>query len=115
MKLRIHGNKVRLRLNRNEVTQLAESGVVEEKVDFQPGVFLRYGIEATIGQEQVAMTFDDDEILVAIPAGLAREWATSDMVSIEGERILIEKDFQCLHREPGEEDVDTFPNPAAQQ
>jgi len=41
-------------------------------------------------------------------------WADGDAVELEGIHsevsILVEKDFQCLHK-PAERDPDAFPNP----
>jgi hypothetical protein len=44
------------------------------------------------------------------------QWTESDEVGIEAStgtlKLLIEKDFRCLHREP-EPGEDSFPNPLA--
>lgn len=50
-----------------------------------------------------------------VPKYVMTEWTESDQVSIEaqslaGMKVLIEKDFQCLH-EPGEYDPDAYPHP----
>ncbi|MBS2018889.1 MAG: hypothetical protein JST00_38835 [Deltaproteobacteria bacterium] len=59
-------------------------------------------------------------IRVIAPHGVVDAWAKSDQVGFEAEqatgdgqvlRILVEKDWNCLTSRPGEEDVDTFPNP----
>jgi hypothetical protein len=52
---------------------------------------------------------------VTIPADQIAEWADSDRVGIEsrsqaGVHLLVEKDFQCLHRSV-EQEPDAFPHP----
>ena len=64
----------------------------------------------------VTATFDNRNIRVIVPVSVAKEWIESDQTGIEAStatlRLLIEKDFQCLHREP-EPGEDSFPNPLA--
>jgi hypothetical protein len=50
-----------------------------------------------------------------VPMQVMTEWVESDQVSIEalsqaGVRVLIEKDFQCLHKSD-EQDPDAYPHP----
>jgi hypothetical protein len=52
-----------------------------------------------------------------LPRAVATAWAESSQVSLEGSggvglQILVEKDFQCLHK-PGERDPDAYPHPLA--
>jgi hypothetical protein len=52
-----------------------------------------------------------------LPRAVATAWAESSQVSLEGSggvgvQILVEKDFQCLHK-PGERDRDAYPHPLA--
>ena len=53
-------------------------------------------------------------------SALAKQWVESDQVGLEGEqslgsanvlKILVEKDFTCLTKRKGDEDLDTFPHP----
>lgn len=117
MKLRIHAGSLRLRLSQSEVARLGEGGVIEESVSFAPGSELHYALETGAAAE-VTATFDQANIRVVLPTALAKEWIESDQTGIEASsgtlRLLIEKDFQCLHRvpEPGE---DSFPNPLASE
>lgn len=115
MKLRIHAGSLRLRLSQSEVARLGEGGVVEDSVSFAPGSELRYALE-TGATAAVTATFDQANIRVVLPKPLAKEWIESDQTGIEAStgtlRLLIEKDFQCLHREP-EPGEDSFPNPLA--
>jgi hypothetical protein len=54
---------------------------------------------------------------VVLPRAVAAAWAESSQVNIEGPgnsgvQILVEKDFQCLHK-PGERDPEAWPHPLA--
>jgi hypothetical protein len=112
MKLRFHGNSLRLRLSQSEVARLAETGKVEETITFAPEVNLSYSIE-TRPSGAVAATLEGSHIRVLLPADLSKTWIESGQTGIEGGteslRVLIEKDFQCLHH--GSDDADAFPNP----
>jgi hypothetical protein len=113
MKLRLHSGSLRLRLSQSEVAMLDATGRVENSIEFSPGNELRYSIEASPSSSITAI-FDSANIRVLLPAQIAKHWIKSDETGIEGStgslRLLIEKDFQCLHREP-EPGEDSFPNP----
>jgi hypothetical protein len=119
MKLRFQGNTLRLRLSQSDVTRFAESGRVEEQVIFAPGQTLGYVIEsgAVNGADAIRASFDDGTIRVTIPSPVATHWIEGNEVGIEGSHgplhILVEKDFQCLHRD-APQDADAFPNPLAE-
>jgi hypothetical protein len=115
MKLRLHAGSLRLRLSQSEVVRLDETGEVEESLEFSPGSKLLYKIE-TGAAASVTATFDNANIRVVVPRLIAKEWIDSDQTGIEAStgmlKVLIEKDFQCLHRE-AEAGEDSFPNPLA--
>jgi hypothetical protein len=115
MKLRIHEGSLRLRLSQSEVARLGEGGRVEESIEFAPGSGLLYAIE-TGPASAVTATFDNANIRVVVPKPVAKRWIESDQTGIEAStgtlKVLIEKDFQCLHRE-AEAGEDSFPNPLA--
>lgn len=115
MKLRFQSNALRLRLSRPEVAQLAETGRVEETLTFAPGQTLRYAIEFGSGAA-VQAELKDHRVVIQVPAATAKNWIESDQTGIESEngtlKVLIEKDFQCLHA-ASEEDQNAFPNPLA--
>src|ERR1700722_15480682 len=117
MKLRLHAGSLRLRLSQSEVARLGEVGRVEDSVEFSPGSELLYAIETGVIESVNAM-FDNRSIRVIVPTPIAKEWIESDQTGIEAStstlRLLIEKDFQCLHREP-EPGEDSFPNPLANE
>jgi hypothetical protein len=117
MKLRIQGNSLRLRLTQKEVGQVQDCGRVESCIEFAPGRTLAYALEGSLQATSVTASFDGRAILVAVPAPLITEWAEGEQVSIAGTQkggvqLLIEKDFQCLHK-PGLRDPDAYPNPLA--
>jgi hypothetical protein len=115
MKLRLHAGSLRLRLSQSEVAQLNDTGKVEEAIVFAPGKQFHYTIET--GASQIGATLDDTHIVVTLPTAIAKQWIENDQTGIEAStgtlKLLIEKDFQCLHREP-EPGEDSFPNPLAQ-
>ena len=65
---------------------------------------------------RLGATFEGNRIRVVLPAAVAKTWIKSDHTGVEGEsatlRVLVEKDFQGLHR-ASEEDADAFRNPLA--
>ena len=113
MKLRLHNDSLRLRLSQSEVAQFEEAGRVESTVPFPGGRSLIYSIAAADVTE-LSATLNDGSVAVLVPKPMARTWLSPDQTGMENPsstpRILIEKDFQCLHRST-EEDADGFPNP----
>ena len=118
MKLRMHGNSVRLRLNQAEVAQFSKTGYVEETVQFAPGSNLCYILETSSKITTPRAVYQNGELRVQVSCAATKEWVTTDQVGISGEQqqpsgttlsILIEKDFKCMHR--AEPDDDAYPNP----
>jgi hypothetical protein len=121
MKLRIRGNSVRFRLSRAEIAQLEDTGAVQDTVQFGPGNLLAYGLEVG-SADSLAVSYTPDRIRVEVPAVSAEQWLQPEEVSLQGEQplagggrllILLEKDFACLTPREGDDDADSFPNPAA--
>lgn len=120
MKLRIRGNSIRLRLEQHEVRQLAESEVVEEIVTFPASASFSYILRLHQSKEFEA-DFTEGTITVAIPYTAGKNWAEGEDVGIYSEisngepalKLAIEKDFQCLHKRPDEDESDMFDNPKA--
>ncbi len=112
MKLRFHGNSLRLRLSQSDVATLAAAGRVEESIQFANAP-LSYSIESS-PIPAIAASFENGRIRITLPTADAQRWIASDEIGLENSesspRILVEKDFQCLHR-AGDEDADGFPNP----
>jgi hypothetical protein len=121
MKLRIHENSLRLRLTQKEVAQFRRSGRVDAAVYFTPDRMLSYSMESLPNAAEVSADFDDRAIRILIPASIATQWIDSNDVGIQASQpigeglqleLLIEKDFQCLHR-TDEQEPDAYPNPLA--
>jgi hypothetical protein len=113
MKLRVHGDSIRLRLTRSEVSRFASDGKIEEA-----SPFLTYGLEVAPGLAAIAARGSGSRITLLLPAVLAKEWTETDRVAIAGEQrldsqrqlsILIEKEFRKLHG--AKFDPDLYPNP----
>jgi hypothetical protein len=116
MKLRVRHNFLRLRLTQGEVTQLRDTGRVQETIEFAPDQNLTYRIEATSDNE-VRAQFQDGVVSVTIPTIPLNTWANSQQIGIEAQQdtlsIAVEKDFACIDPADAEENLDTFPNPKA--
>ena len=123
MKLRLHGNSIRLRLTRPEVAQFAETGRVVDAVDFGNGAALTYSLEKSPSALATRVAYSGQGITVQLPPAVADEWTVTDRIGISGEQaigegrsltILVEKDFKCVHN-PSEQDEDAYPNPLLTQ
>ena len=117
MKLRIQDNLLRFRLTQNEVKLLLTDGLVESAIRFPTGRELCFCVASLPSAAEVSVDYLDDSIFVSLPTPVVSQWAGSGQVSIEGPRdsgvaILVEKDFQCLHKSE-DRDPDAYPNPLA--
>ena len=116
MKLRIQGSSIRLRLTQPEVAAFVDTGMVQSKT----GLGLAYALRQTKGTHPIA-TFEQGTLTVWVPESLATQWTTTDQVGFEATQpfadgtslsLLVEKDFQCLHRD-GENKAELYPHPDA--
>ncbi len=123
MKLRIHGNSLRLRLNQSEVAQFSKTGFVEDGIQFAPGASFAYALESMSSLKAPQALYANGWLRIQVPGADAIDWVRSDRVSISGEQpiesgqrltILVEKDFQCLHGDEAR-DPDAYPNPLEEQ
>ena len=116
MKLRIQGNLLRLRVTQKEVRCLHDCGRVESAIRFPRGRELRYSVVASPDAAEVSVEYEGDSICVVLPRAVATAWTESNQVTVEeshsGIQLLVEKDFQCLHK-PAERDPEAYPNPLA--
>jgi hypothetical protein len=121
MKLRIKGPTLRLRLTQGEVRALLEEGLVEERVPFAPAVSLIYRLRSDAGAREISATFRNGVLEISVPERNAREWCTTELVTLAHEQALpggslcitLEKDFACLAPREGEDESDNFPHPEA--
>jgi|ERR1700722_18225378 len=119
MKLRIHGDSLRLRLTQAEVRRLANGQEIEETAHFAPGASLSIAVNVSPTATAMAASLESTRITMVIPQVLIPGWADSDQVALSGSQpagggrtleLLVEKDFQCLHSDSAE-NADAFPNP----
>jgi hypothetical protein len=121
MKLRIKGPTLRLRLTQGEIRALLEQGVVEERVPFAAGASLIYRLKRNAGAGDISASFRNGVLEIGVPEGDAREWCTTERVTLAHEQALpdgtlhitLEKDFACLAPREGEDESDSFPHPEA--
>lgn len=120
MKLRIHENTLRIRVNRPDLHTLMRDGYIEHELVLAADASLTYRLELA-DTDQVSARFHKAVICVCIPRRLASAWSADDEVTISARQqidaqrtleILIEKDFACLVPRPGEDQSDYFENPA---
>ncbi|MGK0364323.1 MAG: hypothetical protein ACI85O_001380 [Saprospiraceae bacterium] len=119
MKIRIKDNSIRLRLTQSEVDLLSEQGKVEKRTYFTPQNTLIYAIE-TADVSEMKATFENGKITVSLPTEKAHTWVNTEQVGMEylapisdseNLKILVEKDFTCLVKREGEDDLDAYPHP----
>lgn len=121
MKIRIHGNSIRYRLSKTDITNFGKAGFVEEKTEFANGISFHYLLEKKKDIENPEASFSGNRISIFVPEKLVAGWTTNDIVGFENRMdigegkslwLLIEKDFVCL--DPALEDQsDNYPNPKA--
>jgi hypothetical protein len=118
MKLRIHRNALRLRLNQAEVAQFSKTGWLEEVVEFGPGASLSFTLESLSSVASPRAVYQNGSLRIQLPREIANDWTYTDRVGISAEQpldkgkqlaILIEKDFKCVHSD--HPDPDAYPNP----
>ncbi|MFP4090458.1 MAG: DUF7009 family protein [Cyclobacteriaceae bacterium] len=124
MKLRIRGNTIRLRLTKTEVEQFGKEGHVQESLLFgpDPAQHFRYEIVTHASVSQLAVAYENHAIRIMVPQPMAEKWVHTDEVGFEQEvntgsesiHLLVEKDFQCLHRDDAEE-PDNYAHPLANE
>ena len=75
MKLRINGNSIRLRLTQSEVAEFAETGKLEERIEFggESNRHLSYTIVAENQAEKIYGKFDNEQISIIIPPDIAEK------------------------------------------
>lgn len=120
MKIRITGNKIRLRLKEPEVHSLFEGVTIKESLlfGFLPEQQLHFSLEAHGGPD-LSIAYQPGSLLVQIPKAFAELLATTSKVGFDGNvntghstpvYVLIEKDFECLDA-PEEDNSGSYPHP----
>ncbi|KQS31217.1 DUF7009 family protein [Dyadobacter sp. Leaf189] len=118
MKIRIQQNKVRYRLSKSDVAQLAAEGYLEEKTTFPQGQ-LTYALQSLPDTDSLSASFENQQITIYIPESFAKTWPDNNVVGTDfhmplnaGDSlyILVEKDFKCLDND-AEDQSDNYENP----
>ncbi len=124
MKIRIKANTIRLRLTQSEVDQFAQDGYVASTLRFDAQHSLTYALARKAEATRVQANFEDHTITIEVPLEVASTWTDTNQVGFQSSAapvdtgseedpifVLVEKDFQCLHKRPHEDEKDNFPNP----
>ena len=118
MKLRIKGNSLRIRLTKTEVSNLAESGYLEEQTRFPNNTFV-YCLKADIEIAALQAIFESNKITILVPINFTKDWPVNNVIGLDTKMslpgkeslyLLIEKDFVCLD-ETNEDQSDNYENP----
>lgn len=122
MKLRIHKNSIRLRLSQPEVDKIGQGQDITENLETGLGWEndFSYCLRPIEFSGDIGVEFEQNTLKIYLPMQQAVTWATTDEIGIShvtGNRIaiLIEKDFQCLHKRAGEDESQNFPHPLADE
>lgn len=106
-----------MRLSQSEVDQFGQEGTVSGKTDFV-NQSLVYTLQQSGSASEVSASFENNKIIISVPSATAKEWLNPENIGFQSEEkadisILVEKDFECLHKRPNEDESDNFPNPQA--
>jgi hypothetical protein len=124
MKLRINNNSIRLRLTQSEVEEIGKGIAVCQTLNLYANKELNFGYSLIplSKSEVINAQYTSNKLVITVPKSLATTWAGTDQVTLRHVQdkdtksevlILIEKDFQCLHKRPDEDESNNFPNPKA--
>ncbi len=123
MKLRIHENSLRIRVNRPDLDALRRDGCIEHRLVIALGSALVYRLELC-EEQSLSARLDGSCVTIRLPRAMAEEWYDDSAVSVSGVQpgdsrsplnLLIEKDFACLVPRSGEDQSTYFSNPAKAQ
>ncbi len=67
MKLRIHGNSLRLRLSQSEVAQFSKTGFVEDSIQFAPGASFAYALESMSSLSAPQACYSNGWLRIQVP------------------------------------------------
>ncbi|HEY3738431.1 MAG TPA: hypothetical protein VGL53_01240 [Bryobacteraceae bacterium] len=120
MKIRLFGDSIRLRLNQAEVESLAAGGAVEMVIPF-PGEAFACTVQPS--GNSIEVRHSGGRLSILIPQAQTTAWAASAEVGMYADqqpssggavlRVLIEKDYRCVHNPDAPDNAGTFPNPLA--
>lgn len=117
MKIRIRGNSIRYRLDKQDIATLQETQQVAEITTIGAGT-LQFSIHAK--GEAPAIALHANGVQLFLPVTQVTGWIATEQVGFKHElpnadgsvlHLLIEKDFKCL-TERDEDESQAFENPA---
>lgn len=121
MKLRIHKDSLRFRLNRSEVESLYRGESLDERVAAgpSPAQSFAYRLVPTAAPEIACAALEGNALSVLVSQAAIEDWRNGTGLTIQATQtwdggsveILIEKDLQRLKPKPGEDESGAFPNP----
>ena len=106
MKLRIHGNSLRLRVSEADLAGLRWKGRLEYWMGLGPGRRFTYSIEAGGNAERITALYESDSLTVLMPREWIERWGPDgdvrfeSMQDIDGDQqlhIVVEMDMPCEH------------------
>jgi len=100
MKIRIQNQSIRFRLSLEEVRTLEQKGTIQSEISFSS--VLTFSIQT--GSKDVR--FDENRLVVNIPAEWILDWENNDLVGFEFDHkgtvnVIVEKDYACAHTKEG--------------
>jgi hypothetical protein len=107
MKVRIHGQTLRFRLDEDEVSALVAKRHIRSSLTIGSAQ-LAFSIELADQKPDIAM--DSGHISLTMPSDWAREWDVNEEVGFEfelhtdtgeGVTVVVEKDYPCAHTTEG--------------
>lgn len=119
MKIRLFGDSIRVRLNQAEVESLAAGGAVEMVIPF-PGEAFACTVQPS--GSSIEVRHAGGRLSILVPLAQTKAWAASTEEGMYADqhagagatvRVLIEKDYRCVHRPDAPDNAGTFPNPLA--
>jgi hypothetical protein len=119
MKIRIRGNNIRYRLDKQDIATLQQTGKVEEETRIGQAT-LHFCIKAK-DTANASIKLEQHGVHLSLPLQQVQQWAGSEQVGIDQElpnpdgsvlTILVEKDFKCL-TDRNEDESQAFDNPLA--
>lgn len=119
MKIRIRGNNIRYRLDKQDIAALQQTGKID--ADTIIGAQKLHFCVKAKDIANASVKLEAFGLHLSLPLQQVRQWAETDQVGIEQElpnqdgsvlKILVEKDFKCL-TERNEDESQAFDNPLA--
>lgn len=101
MKLRIHGNSLRLRVSESDLSRLRWEGRLESWMGLGPNRRFTYSIEGSSEVDRIKALFENDSLTLLMPREWLDSWTETEnrfesMQPIDGDQdlhIIIESDL----------------------